>query len=44
LPQLTEIRLMYGKLHDGRVLGKALGQLEHLKNAYLSLLTSADVC
>jgi hypothetical protein len=38
LPQLTEIRLMYGKLHDGRVLGKALGQLEHLKNAYLSLI------
>jgi hypothetical protein len=36
LPQLTEIRLIYGKLHDGRVLGKALGQLEHLKIADLS--------
>ncbi len=36
LPQLTEIRLIYGKLHDGRVRGKALGQLEHLKIADLS--------
>jgi hypothetical protein len=35
LPQLIEIRLIYGKLHDGRVLGKALGQLEHLKIAEL---------
>ena len=35
LPELTKIQLSYGKLHDGRVLGKALGQLEHLKIAQL---------
>jgi hypothetical protein len=35
LSELTKIQLSYGKLHDGRVLGKALGQLEHLKIAQL---------
>ena len=36
LPQLTNIQLHHDNLHDGRFLGKALGQLEHLKIAYLS--------
>jgi hypothetical protein len=36
LPQLTKIELIHDNLHDGRFLGKALGQLEHLKIAYLS--------
>jgi hypothetical protein len=36
LPQLTKIQLYHNKLHDGRFLGKALGQLEHLKIADLS--------
>jgi hypothetical protein len=36
LPQLTKIQLDHDNLHDGRFLGKALGQLEHLKIADLS--------
>jgi hypothetical protein len=36
LPQLTKIQLYHDNLHDGRFLGKALGQLEHLKIADLS--------
>ena len=36
LPQLTKIQLDHDNLHDGRFLGKALGQLKHLKIADLS--------